>query len=111
MERENKIMLGRILGAVALLAAAWMLPLTGFLKLLAFLVPYAVSGWDIIWRAIKNIAHGEVFDENFLMVVATIGALALGEYPEAVAVMVFYQIGELAQDIAVETAPAPPLSR
>ena len=101
MEREHKIMLGRILGAVVLMAAAWALPLTGFPKFLVFLVPYAISGWDILWRAAVNIAHGEVFDENFLMSVATIGALALGEYPEAVAVMVFYQIGELAQDIAV----------
>ena len=101
MEREHKIMLGRILGAVVLMAAAWALPLTGFSKFLVFLVPYAISGWDILWRAAVNIAHGEVFDENFLMSVATIGALALGEYPEAVAVMVFYQIGELAQDIAV----------
>ena len=101
MEREHKIMLGRILGAVVLMAAAWALPLTGFSKFLVFLVPYAISGWDILWRAAVNIAHGEVFDENFLMSVATVGALALGEYPEAVAVMVFYQIGELAQDIAV----------
>ena len=100
------MMLGRILAAVALLIVAWLLPLTGPLKFLAFLIPYAVSGWDVLWRAAKNIMHGEVFDENFLMVVATLGALALGEYPEAVAVMVFYQVGELAQDIAVTRSRA-----
>jgi Cd2+/Zn2+-exporting ATPase len=106
MEREHKIMLVRILGAVVLMAAAWALPLTGFPKFLVFLIPYAIAGWDILWRAAKNIVHGEVFDENFLMSVATVGALALGEYPEAVAVMVFYQIGELAQDIAVDHSRA-----
>ena len=101
MEREHKIMIARIITAAALLVGAWLLPVDGFLKFLLFLVPYAVAGWDIVLRAVKNIAHGEVFDENFLMVVATVGALALREYPEAVAVMMFYQIGELAQDVAV----------
>ncbi len=101
MEREHKIMIGRIALAAALTAAAWASPLTGFAKFLAFLVPYAVAGWDILLRAAKNIARGDVFDENFLMVVATLGALTLREYPEAVAVMMFYQAGELMQDIAV----------
>jgi len=101
MEREHKIMIGRIALAVGLTAAAWASPLTGVARFAAFLVPYAVAGWDVVLRAVKNIARGEVFDENFLMVVATLGALALGDYPEAVAVMVFYQAGELMQDIAV----------
>ena len=66
-----------------------------------FLIPYLVIGWDILWKAVRNIGHGQVFDENFLMCVATIGALALGEYSEAVGVMLFYQVGELFQSVAV----------
>ena len=70
-------------------------------RLLLFLVPYFVIGWDILWKAVRNIAHGQVFDENFLMCIATIGALVLGEYAEAVGVMLFYQVGELFQSYAV----------
>ena len=66
-----------------------------------YLIPYLVIGWDILWKAIRNIGHGQVFDENFLMCVATIGALVLGEYSEAVGVMLFYQVGELFQSYAV----------
>ena len=66
-----------------------------------FLIPYLIIGWDILWKAVRNIGHGQVFDENFLMCVATIGALALGEYSEAVGVMLFYQVGELFQSVAV----------
>lgn len=66
-----------------------------------YLIPYFVIGWDILWKAIRNIGHGQVFDENFLMCVATIGALVLGEYSEAVGVMLFYQVGELFQSYAV----------
>ena len=66
-----------------------------------FLIPYLIIGWDILWKAIRNIGHGQIFDENFLMCVATIGALALGEYAEAVGVMLFYQVGELFQNVAV----------
>ena len=66
-----------------------------------YLIPYLIIGWDILWKAIRNIGHGQVFDENFLMCVATIGALALGEYAEAVGVMLFYQVGELFQNVAV----------
>ena len=66
-----------------------------------YLIPYFVIGWDILWKAIRNIGHGQVFDENFLMCVATIGALVLGEYSEAVGVMLFYQVGELFQSCAV----------
>ena len=66
-----------------------------------YLIPYFVIGWDILWKAVRNIGHGQVFDENFLMCVATIGALALGEYAEAVGVMLFYQVGELFQSVAV----------
>ena len=70
-------------------------------KFLLFLVPYAIIGWDIIYKAIRNICHGQVFDENFLMCIATFGALGVGEYSEAVAVMLFYQVGELFQSYAV----------
>ena len=70
-------------------------------RLLLFLVPYFVIGWDILWKAVRNIAHGQVFDENFLMCIATIGALVLGEYAEAVGVMLVYQVGELFQSYAV----------
>ena len=66
-----------------------------------YLIPYVVIGWDILWKAVRNIGYGQVFDENFLMCVATIGALVLGEYSEAVGVMLFYQVGELFQSYAV----------
>ena len=71
------------------------------LKFLMYLVPYLIIGWDILWKAVRNIGHGQVFDENFLMCVATIGAFILGETSEAVGVMLFYQVGELFQSVAV----------
>ena len=67
----------------------------------AYIVSYAVIGWDVLWRAVRNICHGQVFDENFLMTLATVGAFLTGEYREAVAVMLFYQVGELFQSYAV----------
>ena len=67
-----------------------------------YLIPYGIIGWDVLWRAIRNIKNGQVFDENFLMAVATVGAFGCGEYPEAVAVMLFYQVGELFQSVAVD---------
>ena len=78
-----------------------LLPLQGVIRLVAFLAVYFLIGWDVLYRALRNILHGQVFDENFLMALATIGAMALGEYPEAVAVMLFYQIGEWFQGYAV----------
>lgn len=69
--------------------------------LIVFMIPYAIIGWDIVYKAIRNIFRGSVFDENFLMFIATVGAFVIGEYSEAVAVMLFYQIGELFQDYAV----------
>lgn len=101
MTKKQKRMLARILCAGALLIVAALLPLEGLWRLPVFLVPYAVIGWDVLWKAMRNIAHGQVFDENFLMGVATIGALCVGEYPESVAVMLFYQVGELFQGYAV----------
>ncbi|MGN8896672.1 heavy metal translocating P-type ATPase [Flavonifractor sp. HCP28S3_F3] len=102
MSRKQKRMLARLIAAAVLFTAALLLPLTGWARLAAFLVPYAIAGWDVLWRAVRNIAHGQVFDENFLMALATVGALATGEYPEAVFVMVFYQVGELFQSYAVD---------
>ena len=72
------------------------------LKLVVALVAYFVIGYDVLWRAIRNIFHGQVFDENFLMTIATVGAFFIGEYPEAIAVMLFYQIGEAFQEAAVD---------
>ena len=102
MSKKQKRMLGRILTGAALFVACMLLPLTGWARLLAFLAPYGVVGWDVLWRAVRNIAHGQVFDENFLMALATVGALAIGEYPEAVFVMLFYQVGEWFQSYAVD---------
>ena len=101
MSKKQKKMLIRIIVAAVLLVALHFIPLTGLWQLAAYLVPYLVAGWDVLWKAIRNIAHGQVFDENFLMALATVGALILGEYSEAVGVMVFYQVGELFQGYAV----------
>ena len=101
MDRRQKRTLARILISAALLILAALLPLEGPLRLAAFLVPYAVIGYDVLWEALEGIAHGQVFDENFLMALATVGAIGTGEYPEAVFVMLFYQVGELFQSYAV----------
>ncbi|MDV0441664.1 heavy metal translocating P-type ATPase [Methanorbis furvi] len=96
----------RIILAFAILVSVIILQQTNIVSetailLVLYLVPYAVIGYDVLTRAGKNIFHGKIFDENFLMTIATIGAFALGEYPEAVAVMLFYQVGELFQSYAV----------
>ena len=101
MSRKQKKVLARVLAGSALLAAALLIPSRGAARLAFFLVPYAVIGWDVLWKALRNIPGGRVFDENFLMSVATVGAFFIGEYPEAVAVMLFYQVGELFQSYAV----------
>ena len=101
MSNKQKKTLVRILVSFGLFAAALLIPAEGIARLAVFLVPYAVIGWDVLWRAIRNISHGQVFDENFLMSLATIGAFCTGEYPEGVAVMLFYQVGELFQSYAV----------
>jgi Cd2+/Zn2+-exporting ATPase len=123
MTRKQKKMLSRIILSavlfviVELLPTIWLpvsIPLLtstlvdqsgqpGFIlsKWPLFLVPYLVIGWDVLFRAVHNIKNGQVFDENFLMAVATVGAFGCGEYPEAVAVMLFYQVGELFQNVAV----------
>lgn len=104
LSEEEKRMLHRIVIAAALLLAGKLLPVSGWLAAVCFAVPYAVIGWDVAWRAVRNIVHGEVFDENFLMVLATVGAFATSEYAEAVFVMLFYQIGELFEDHAVDSS-------
>ena len=101
MTKKQKKTLIRIVSAGVLTVIAALIPLDGIWKGLAFAVPYLVIGWDVLWSAVRNIAHGQVFDEKFLMAVATLGAFAIREYPEAAAVMLFYQIGEWFQSIAV----------
>ena len=101
MTNKQKKTLIRIVSAGVLTVIAALIPLDGIWKGLAFAVPYLVIGWDVLWSAVRNIAHGQVFDERFLMAVATLGAFAIREYPEAAAVMLFYQIGEWFQSIAV----------
>ena len=97
MTRKQKKMLVRIFASAVLLIAAVLIPYEGALRFLLFLPAYFVIGWDVLWRAAKNIIHGQVFDENFLMALATVGAFCTGffgkgEYPEAVFVMLFYQV-------------------
>ena len=105
MTKKQKKTLYRILAAAALTLAAALadhfLALPTAVRLLCYLVPYFTVGWDVLRKAVLGIVHGEVFDENFLMAVATVGAVVLGEYAEAVAVMLFYQVGELFQSYAV----------
>ncbi len=94
-------MLIRILLSAMILALALLLPVSDYGKFLLYLAAYFLVGYDILWDAVRNIAHGQVFDENFLMSIATVGAFCTGEYGEGVAVMLFFQIGELFQHIAV----------
>jgi len=101
MNRKQRRQLRTILLGAALYLAALLVPAGGWLKLAIFLLPYAAVGWRVIWKAAKNISRGQVFDENFLMCVASIGAMCAGEYVEAVAVMLFYQVGELFESCAV----------
>ena len=106
MTRKQKKMLVRIAVSAVLLIAAVLVPYQGLWRFALFLPAYFVIGWDVLWRAARNIAHGQVFDENFLMALATVGAFCTGffgqgEYPEAVFVMLFYQVGELFQSYAV----------
>ena len=101
MTKKQKKMLWCIVSASALLAVLLILPVDGWLRFALFLIPYLLVGYDILIKAFKGICNGQPFDENFLMAVATVGALSLGEYTEGVAVMLFYQIGELFQSYAV----------
>ncbi|GIN74268.1 cadmium transporter [Bacillus sp. J14TS2] len=101
MSKKEKKRLLRILIASIGFVAVLFLKIDGNAEFLMYLVPYLIVGGDILWKAARNITRGQVFDENFLMSVATIGAFCLGEYPEAIAVMLFFQVGELFQSYAV----------
>jgi Cd2+/Zn2+-exporting ATPase len=107
MNKKQKKMLLRIVAAAILMVALAFAPVDGATRFIAYAVPYLLVGYDILWKALKGIKNRQVFDENFLMAVATVGAIALavysgsGDYTEAVAVMLFYQIGELFQSYAV----------
>ncbi len=101
MTRKQKRLLTRIIVAAVLFLCGNLIPLPEWAEMGVFLICYAVAGWDIVWKAITNILHGQVFDENFLMTIATVGALILGEHSEGVAVMLFYQVGEWFQSYAV----------
>lgn len=101
MTRKQRHLLTRIIVAAVLFLAGSLLHLPELAEMAVFLVCYVVVGWDIVRKAITNILHGQVFDENFLMTIATIGALILGEHSEGVAVMLFYQVGEWFQSYAV----------
>ncbi|MDU4960396.1 MAG: heavy metal translocating P-type ATPase [Sporomusaceae bacterium] len=101
MSKKHKKQLLRILLSATINVVAFFLPIEGLPQLILYLISYAIIGSDVLWKAIRNIRSGQVFDENFLMAVATIGAFILGEYEEGVAVMLFYQVGELFQSYAV----------
>jgi Cd2+/Zn2+-exporting ATPase len=107
MSKEELGRLGRILTALVLLIVVAILDhvttaLSTWMLLVAYFIPYFIVGWDTVYHAVRNLFHGQVLDENFLMFLATVGAFVTGEYTEAVAVMLFYQVGELFQDAAVD---------
>lgn len=101
MTKKQKKMRLRIIISLVLFGGLFALPAQGLVRLALYMIPYGIIGWDVLWRAACNIKNGQIFDENFLMTVATLGAIGLGDYPEAVAVMLFYQVGELFQSVAV----------
>ena len=107
MSKKQKKMLVRIITAAVILIALYFIPVTGILRFALYLIPYFIIGYDILLKAAKGIKNRQIFDENFLMAIATIGAIALavydqsGDYTEAIAVMLFYQVGEWFQSYAV----------
>jgi len=101
VSKKQKTNLIRIIVSAVLVIGVWVSPLTGWLEGVLYLIPYFIVGYDILLKAVKGIFRGQMFDENFLMAVATVGAMALGDWREGCAVMVFYQIGELFQSYAV----------
>ncbi len=101
MTKKQKTNLIRIIVSAVLVIGVWVSPLTGWLEGVLYLIPYFIVGYDILLKAVKGVFRGQMFDENFLMAVATVGAMALGDWREGCAVMVFYQIGELFQSYAV----------
>ena len=98
---ELKTTIIRLALGFALMLAGIFLPLEGWLSVTLFVIAYLIAGYDVVWRAIRNIFHGQVFDENFLMTIATLSAFYIQQYPEAVAVMLFYQVGEVFQEVAL----------
>ena len=103
--KQKQVLLRLILSAV-LIVAVQFIPAAGWFRFALCLIPYLIIGYDILWEAAHGILSGQVFDENFLMAIATVGAMALGEYTEGVAVMLFYQLGELFQSCAVDRSRA-----
>ena len=101
MSKKQKRVLYRLILAAVLLVAASLLPVTGVWKFLCFLVPYFIIGYDVLLGALHGIVNGQIFDENVLMAIATVGAMGVGDYKESVAVLLFYQLGELFQSFAV----------
>ena len=106
MNRKQKKMLARIILAAVIMVSLFFVSVNGIVRLVLYMVPYLILGYDILWRAIKGIWNRQIFDENFLMAIATVGAIIIavsgdGDYTEAIAVMLFYQIGELFQSYAV----------
>lgn len=101
MTSKQKHSLYRIIAAAVLFIAAVLIKAEGALRLIIFMIPYLTVGFPVLKKAVVNIIHGQIFDENFLMCIATIGALIIGEYPEAVFVMLFYQVGDLFESVAV----------
>ena len=101
MTKKQKYTLARIIAAAVTFIVLMLFAAKGTLKLILFLVPYLIIGYDVLYGAVRNLIRGQMLDEKFLMSAATIGAIALGDYPEALVVMLLYQIGELFQDVAV----------
>ena len=106
METEHKIMSIRIIASAVLLGSSYIPSFTVEIHIALCIAAYLLIGADIVYKAVMNLRYGRIFDENFLMTIATVGAFIIGEYPEAVAVMMFYQIGELFSDIAVARSKA-----
>jgi len=100
-ESNLKLEIYKLIGALAIYFAAIMFKSSEMVRLALFVSAYLLAGWEVITSALKNLSKGQLFDENFLMTIATIGAFAIGEYPEAAAVMIFFNIGEIFQDMAV----------
>ena len=106
MNKKQKKMLTRIIIAFALIVVLSLLPVDGYLEFALYMIPYLVIGYDILKKAFKGICNKQVFDENFLMAVATIGAILLRDYKEGTAVMLFYQIGELFPELCCRKEPS-----
>ncbi len=100
-KRIRRVGIGAAVYAAAILLSGFIPGMNGYMELALFLAAYLVIGGDVVKKAVKNIGHGQIFDENFLMMIATVGAFFVGDYPEAVAVMLFYQVGECFQSYAV----------